>query len=63
MGKNLKGVSTIVVLIGAVLAFSQAFAAEQKSSPHMPWFETEVIEDRGGQPIDPYLPKNNKKYK
>ena len=59
MGKNLKGVSNIVVLIGAVLAFNQTFAAEQKSSPHMPWFETEVIEDRGGQPIDPYLPKNN----
>lgn len=56
MGKNLKVVSNILVLIGVGLVFRQTFAADQKVSPHMPWFETEVIEDRGGQPIDPYLP-------
>jgi integrating conjugative element protein (TIGR03765 family) len=57
MGKNLKRLSSAIVLLGHVLLSSHLFAADTQSAS-TPWVKTKVIEDRGGQLIDHYLPKN-----
>lgn len=57
MGKNIKIYSLLTVLCGQALLVNFAIASGTQSSS---WVKTEVIEDRGGQPIDSYLPGNKK---
>lgn len=59
MGKNLKRFSILLVLCGHALIANQLSASDSKPVS-TPWVKTEVIEDRGGLPIDHYLPKNKK---
>ena len=59
MGKNIKRFSILTALSGLALIANQLYAADSKST-HTSWLKTEVIEDRGGQSIDHYMPKNKK---
>lgn len=60
MGKNINLVSAICALCGFLTTVNAAGSAETKVK-NSPWVKTEVIEDRGGHPIDRYLPGHNKR--
>lgn len=59
MGKNINLVSVMCALCGLLVSANTTFAAETKVT-NSPWVKTEVIEDRGGHPIDNYLPGHDK---
>ncbi|WP_444928294.1 integrating conjugative element protein (plasmid) [Microbulbifer sp. TRSA002] len=61
MGKNINLIPVISTLFGLLITAYNTFAAEAKSTGS-PWAKTEVIADRGGYPIDSYLPGHNKRY-
>lgn len=58
MGKNLTGISRMTAMITVALTVGHSVAAEPASPKKPVLYQTQVIEDRGGQPIAPYLPKN-----
>lgn len=58
MGKNIKIYSMVAFLCSLNLMVNESFADTKVTTT--PWAKTEVIEDRGGQPIDSYLPGNKK---
>ena len=59
MGKNMNLVTAMGALCWLLIAANTTVAAETKDT-NSPWVKTEVIEDRGGYPIDSYLPGHNK---
>lgn len=59
MAKTLTKAAFTILVFGGGLT-SLAHGAESGSPNPLPWYKTVVIEDRGGQPIDGYLPKNEK---
>ena len=56
MGKNINLISTLATLFGFLLISNIVVAAAETKVTNSPWVKTEVIEDRGGHPIDSYLP-------
>lgn len=55
MGKNMKPFYLVLIAFFSLVCNAETNTTVKKSA----YYETTVIEDRGGQPIDKYLPKKN----